>query len=90
MLVRLNGRGFRLEQHAIHRSQPLGHRSPPLSHCFGQIMNRKQLFQIDRPISIQIPGIDMHATDGDERQPCAQYHFALHGKIFEMHVFGLC
>ena len=89
MPVRLNGRGLRLEQHAIHRGQPLRHRSPSLSHSFGQILNRKQLCQIDGSISIQIPGIDMHETDGDERQPCAQYHFALHGEIFEMHVFDL-
>ena len=31
----------------------------------------------------------MHETDGNQRQPCAQYHFALHGEIFEMHVFDL-
>ncbi len=31
----------------------------------------------------------MHETDRDERQPCAQYDFALHGEIFEMHVLDL-
>ena len=74
---------------SIHRGQPFRHRRSSLSHGLGQILNSEQFVQIDRAISIGISSIDMHETHGEERQPCAQYDFALHGKIFEVHVFDL-
>ena len=90
VLVRLDLRAKRMNQHRFHTGKVRRHSRLPGSHCCREVVYAEQLDEIGFPTGIDILSVQVHEVRARECDTGSGQHVGLNGQIIDMYSFDLC